>query len=92
LLDNTGLRHTPAGIAALRFKMAHQGQQMEANRQRSVSVETEGVAFGPVAEALAKVKQGTALTLVGFLDRKGPQGALGSPLELHVTEFECIEE
>lgn len=92
MLDHTGLRHTPAGIAALRLKVAHEGPQEEAKRQRAVVMETEVVAFGPVAEALAKEKQGSALRLAGFLDRKGAQGHLGTQLELHVTGFKRIEE
>lgn len=89
MLDNTGLRKTPAGIAALRLKAAHVGPQSEAQRQRSVEIEMELVAFGPVAEALAKVKQGSALKLAGFIDRKSAQNP---QLELHVTEFGNIEE
>jgi primosomal replication protein N len=54
-----------------------------------VVVETEAVAFGPVAEALAQVEKGTALKLAGFLDRKSAQS---NQLELHVTEFGIIEE
>jgi primosomal replication protein N len=89
LLDNAGLRHTPAGIAALRLKVAHTGSQDEARRQRTVEMEMELVAFGNVAEALAKVEKGSALKLAGFLDRKSAQNP---QLELHVTEFGIIEE
>ncbi|MCP5278209.1 MAG: primosomal replication protein N [Thiobacillus sp.] len=88
MLDNAGLRHTPAGIAALRLKVAHTGPQEEARRQRTVEMETELVAFGNVAEALAKVEKGSALKLVGFLDRKSVQG---NQLELHVTEFGILK-
>ena len=89
MLDHTGLRHTPAGLPVLRLKVLHKGPQEEARHQRMVEVETEAVAFGNVAEALAKVEKGNALKLAGFLDRKSAQ----SPqLELHVTGFECIEE
>jgi primosomal replication protein N len=89
LLDNAGLRHTPAGIAALRLKVAHTGRQDEARRQRTVEMETELVAFGQVAEALAQVPKGRVLKLAGFLDRKSAQS---NQLELHVTEFGIIEE
>ena len=82
------MRHTPAGIAALRLKVAHQGTQTEAKRQRTVEMETELVAFGDVAEALARQKQGTALKLTGFLDRKSAQS---NQLELHVTEFGILK-
>jgi len=52
-------------------------------------METELVAFGDVAEALAKVEKGSALKLAGFLDRKSAQS---NQPELHVTGFEFIEE
>lgn len=92
MLDNAGLRHTPAGLAALRLKVVHSGPQEEARRQRTVEMETELVAFGDIAEALAKVRKGSALKLTGFLDRKSAQGNYGNQLELHVTEFGIIEE
>lgn len=82
------MRHTPAGIAVLRFRVAHSGSQGEAGRQRQVEVEMEAVAFGDVAEALARVEKGRALKLAGFLDRKG---AHGGQLEPHVTEFGLLE-
>jgi primosomal replication protein N len=69
--------------------VAHAGPQAEARRQRTVEMETELVAFGDVAEALAKVEKGSALKLAGFLDRKSAQS---KQLELHVTGFEFIEE
>lgn len=91
MLDHAGLRRTPAGIAALRIRVAHQGEQHEAGRPRKVELETEFVAFGPVAEALAKQAKGSTLRLAGFLDRQG--GRTHAPnlqLELHVTEFEML--
>ncbi len=49
-----------------------------------MEVETELVAFGPVAETLGKIEPGIELHLKGFIDRKG---ARDPRLELHVTEF-----
>ncbi len=49
-----------------------------------MEVETELVAFGPVAERLSRIAPGTDLRLTGFVDRKG---ARDPRLELHVTEF-----
>lgn len=89
MLDHAGLRHTPAGIAALRLKVAHEGPQEEAKRQRAVVMETEVVAFGDVAQGLAGMAKGSVLKLSGFLDRKSAQS---NQLELHVTGFERIEE
>ncbi|HNU64377.1 MAG TPA: primosomal replication protein N [Thiobacillaceae bacterium] len=88
LLDHTGLRRTPAGIAMLRVRVAHQGEQAEAGRLRQVRLETELVAFGPVAETLAAQAPGSELRFTGFLDRRGTQG---NQLELHVTEFGLLK-
>lgn len=85
------MRHTPAGIAVLRLKVAHQGTQTEAGRQRQVMLETELVAFGPVAEALAGQAGGGELKFTGFMDRKGAQASHGNQLELHVTGFEILK-
>lgn len=67
----------------------HAGAQSEAKRQRQVEIETELVAFGAVAESLARLPAGRTVRVAGFLDRKG----VNNPqLELHVTEFGLIEE
>lgn len=83
-MATSGPRRTPAGLATLRLQVKHTSTQQEANRTRSVEVETELVAFGPVAETLGKIEPGIELHLKGFIDRKG---ARDPRLELHVTEF-----
>ncbi len=84
LVESASLRRTPAGMPAIRLKVAHASMLEEGGRQRSVEIETEVVAFGPVAERLAQAKTGAQLDLVGFLDRRG---ANYPHLELHVTEL-----
>lgn len=88
-MESAGLRHTPAGLPALRLTVAHTGPQREGGHQRSVEMETEVTAFGPVAEALARVERGRTLKLAGFIDRRSARDAR---LELHVTEFGIVEE
>ena len=83
-MATSGPRHTPSGLATLRFQVQHASDQQEAGKSRTVMVETELVAFGPVAQALGSVQPGTDLRLAGFIDRKG---ARDPRLELHVTEF-----
>ncbi len=89
MLDSAGLRHTPAGLPALRLTVVHTGPQVEAGHQRTVEMETELVAFGKVAEALARVEGGRTLKLAGFIDRRSSRDPR---LELHVTEFGIVEE
>ncbi|MEW5786270.1 MAG: primosomal replication protein N [Pseudomonadota bacterium] len=84
LASASGPRHTPSGLPTLRFLVKHTSSQEEAGRSRNVEVETELVAFGPVARDLALVAPGTALRLAGFVDRRS---ARDPRLELHVTEF-----
>jgi len=83
------MRRTPAGIAVLRPKVAHAGLVTEADRNRQVMLETELLAFGAVAEALSRIDKGRLLKLAGFMDRKSAQNP---QLELHVTEFDFVEE
>lgn len=54
-----------------------------------MEVETEFVAYGKVAQELAKAKPDDKLRLTGFIDRKGVRNP---QLELHVTGFEYITE
>lgn len=49
-----------------------------------VELESEMVAFGEVAQKLAKVGIGAQVRLIGFLDRKGVKNPT---LEPHVSEF-----
>lgn len=83
-MATSGPRHTPSGLATLRFQLRHASEQQEAGRIRKVEVETELVAFGQVAQGLSSIAPGTGLKLTGFIDRKG---ARDPRLELHVTEF-----
>ena len=48
------LRHTPAGIPLLNFRLAHKSQQMEAGYKRQVDCELNGIAIGEVAVAMSR--------------------------------------
>lgn len=87
LLASTGARRTPSGLPTMRLQLRHRSTQTEAARDRTVELETELVAFGPVAEALAGAGIGSRLRLAGFIDRKG---ARDPRPELHVTEFDIL--
>ena len=85
LVEPASLRHTPAGLPALRVKVSHESNVVEAGRQRQVRLETEVVAFGEVAARMSQAATGQALKLTGFIDRKG-----ANQIEMHVTEFELV--
>jgi primosomal replication protein N len=79
------LRYTPAGIPALSLTLEHASVQPEAGGQRKVELELAAVAFGPTAEALARLPGGTALRCEGFLARRY---RTGTTLALHIVRFE----
>jgi primosomal replication protein N len=71
-------------MPVLRLQVKHTSVQQEAGKARPVEVETELVAYGKVAQELAKAQPGNRLKLTGFIDRKGVRNP---QLELHVVEF-----
>jgi primosomal replication protein N len=85
LVAREELRHTPAGMPALSFRIGHASEQVEAGRPRNVKVEIDGVALGEVAEKLSRTPLEGQYSFEGFL-------ALRSRLSrvpvLHVNRFE----
>ena len=78
------LRHTPAGLPVLNFRIAHASEQVEADMARKVEV----VALGSTATLLSGAKPGDALRLDGFLAAKSAKS--GQPV-LHVERIEFVE-
>jgi primosomal replication protein N len=85
LIAREVLRHTPAGIPALNFRIGHASEQVEAGRPRSVSLEIDGVALGEVAEKLSRAPLEGEYSFEGFLALRNRQSRL--PV-LHVNSFE----
>ena len=85
LAERGALRYTPAGIPAIDFMLRHASRQQEAGSERSIECELAGVAFGDVAQAIAKVALNSELRCKGFLARRWRTGIT---LALHVHEFE----
>ncbi|MBI2297121.1 MAG: primosomal replication protein N [Betaproteobacteria bacterium] len=79
------LRHTPAGIPLIHFKLQHRSQQVEAGYKRQVECEISGVAMAEVAVAMARMKAGQRVRVSGFLNRKNRMSA---QLLLHATRAE----
>lgn len=77
------LRHTPAGIPLLNFRLAHKSQQIEAGYKRQVECEMNGVAIGDTAVEISRLQTGQAISVSGFLNRKNRMSA---QLILHVTK------
>ena len=61
------LRYTPAGLPALNVKLEHESNLMEAGQVRAFKSAINAVAFGTVAERLAKQATGSVWSFSGFL-------------------------
>jgi primosomal replication protein N len=85
LIGREELRHTPAGMPALNFRIGHASEQVEAGRPRSVSLEIDGVALGEVAEKLSRMPLEGEYRFEGFLALRSRLSRL--PV-LHVNSFE----
>jgi len=83
------LRHTPAGIPLLHFRLQHRSRQHEAGFQRQVECELGAVAMGEVAVGLARLKVGQKVTVSGFLNRKN---RMSRQLILHATQAKITED
>ena len=81
------LRHTPAGLPLLQFKLAHKSMQIEAGFKRQVECEVNCVALGELAHVLAKSTAGAGVSVTGFLNRKN---RLSAQLVLHATQTELL--
>jgi primosomal replication protein N len=88
LLEAGSLRHTPAGVAALEFKLAHESEQEEAGVKRKVQAEIGAVAFEAQARLIAGRPLGSGLRVAGFLSAKSKRA---KKLVLHVTNIEFVE-
>ena len=85
LVAREELRHTPAGMPALSFRIGHASGQVEAGLPRNVNLEIDGVALGEVAEKLNRVPLDGQYSFEGFLALRSKQSRV--PV-LHVNRFE----
>jgi len=81
------LRHTPAGIPLLYFRLVHRSRQIEAGLKRQVECEMNGVAMAETAVAMSRLKAGQAVRVSGFLNRKNRMSA---QLVLHAAKAEIL--
>lgn len=67
IAEASPLRYTPAGVPALDLRLEHESRQQEAGQDRQVTAALKAVAFGSVAEALARQQAGSQWRFDGFL-------------------------
>ena len=85
LVELDALRYTPAGVPIVKFRVSHQSLQQEAGAERKVDCELAAVAFETEAKLLAGAQLGTAMSITGFLDRRGRSSR---QLVLHATRIQ----
>jgi len=104
LSERDALRHTPAGVALVNFRVVHESEQVEAGTERKVYAEVACVAVENEARLVAAAPLGAAVRLTGFMAGKGTAGGSsrgqseartgnrsGRQLVLHVTVIEFEE-
>ena len=67
IAEAEALRYTPAGLPAINLRLEHESQQTEAGHPRAVKAAIKAVAFGAMAERLARQNIGSLWTFSGFL-------------------------
>jgi primosomal replication protein N len=67
IAEAESLRYTPAGLPALALRLEHESRQTEADQLRDVKAVVKAVAFGAMAERLARQNIGSRWTFSGFL-------------------------
>jgi primosomal replication protein N len=88
LLELGALRLTPAGVAALEFRLVHESEQAEAGSRRKVQAELPAIAFETEARLIAARPLGSEVRLHGFVSAKSQRS---KKLVLHVTHVEFVE-
>ena len=87
LTQREPLRHTPAGVPLLRFRLQHESAQLEAGIERRVECEVAGQALGAAAVSLSASRDGESLRVTGFLAR---QSRNSTQLVMHVNNVEIL--
>ena len=83
LVERGALRHTPAGLPALDFRLEHQSELTEDQQVRKVSMQIKAIAIGAITQTLAALALGDAGTFAGFI--AGTRNGRG--LLFHVTSL-----
>jgi primosomal replication protein N len=82
------LRHTPAGIPVVEFRLSHESERAEAGTMRKVNAEIDAIAFESLARLVAAATLNGALKVEGFIAAKSRNSR--KPV-LHATRIEFME-
>ena len=78
------LRYTPSGLPALDIRLEHESLQREAGANRQVKASVKALAFGALAERLARQALGSVWRFQGFL----ATGRSGKGLVFHIQDIQ----
>jgi primosomal replication protein N len=84
IAEQAALRYTPAGLPALDLVLEHASEVQEAGQMRKVQLKLRALAFGSLAERLAKQAVGSVWTFQGFLATPRQ----GKSVVLHIQKFQ----
>lgn len=88
LTERDALRHTPAGIPIVHFRISHTSEQVEAGVPRQVELDLACVAVQEQAKLVAGAPLGVLMRLSGFLAAKSRSSR---QLVLHINTIEFKE-
>ncbi|BBL34753.1 primosomal replication protein n [Nitrosomonas stercoris] len=87
IIDRGAVRHTPAGIMVIEFKLRHTSDQEEASMLRSIEFELSVIAMAEMAQKIAQIASETYVELSGFMTKKNRSN---NQLILHVLDVKFI--
>ena len=88
LAERGTLRHTPAGVPVIEFRIAHRSECLEAGARRKVRAEVPALAFGSTARLIATQALGTRIKASGFLCEKSRKS---KALVMHIDDIEFMQ-
>ena len=77
------MRYTPAGVPALNLKLEHSSSVVESGQAREIKAAIKALAFGFLAERLARQAIGSIWRFSGFV--ASPRN--GKHVVFHIQEF-----
>jgi primosomal replication protein N len=83
IVEAQALRFTPAGVPALNLVLDHVSETTEAGAKRQVNTSLKAMAFGSVAERLARQAIGSNWKFEGFL----ANATRSKSVVLHIQDF-----
>lgn len=82
IVERDTLRHTPAGVPVVEFRLKHRSDIVEAGHARSIEFEMRAIAVGEPSRWIAAAPLSAALTFEGFLAKRSLNS---KTLVFHVT-------